>query len=136
MRKILLVIFVFLFLATGQVQAAGLVPCGGEGEAPCRLCHFFVMVDTILDFILIKLVPVVAVLMLTIGGAMFFFAGANPKYLQMGKDIITSTLIGIAVIFAAFLLVGTILSAIGLAGWTENIYKNWWQEGFFQIPGC
>ncbi len=74
--------------------------------------------------------------MLVVGGGMFFFAGANPKYLQMGKDVITSTLWGLVIIFTAFLIVGVILKAIGLAEWTQNIYKNWWDKGFFQIPGC
>jgi len=144
MKKIVLAIFVFLFLTVGQAQAAGLVPCGDDlngngtidpGEQ-CSFCDFFKMVDKILDFVLVRMVPVVAVLMLVIGGGMLFFAGADPGMLTRAKSLITSTLIGLVIIFAAFLIVGTILSAIGLAGWTQDIYKNWWQEGFFQIPGC
>jgi hypothetical protein len=136
MRKILLVIFVFLFLSLGQAQAAGLVPCGGPGEKACNIGCFFEMIDNILDLVIFRLAPIVAALMLAIGGVMFFFAGGSPGNLTKAKAIITSTVVGLVIIFAAFLIVGTILSMIGLAGWTQDIYKNWWQEGFFQIPGC
>jgi len=136
MKRIFLAIAaLFLLTAVGQVQAAGLVPCGEPGN-PCQLCDVFIMIDNILDFILIKMVPVVAVLMLVIGGIMFFFAGADPGMLAKAKSLITSTLIGLVIIFAAFLIIGTVLSVLGLTGWTEDIYKNWWQEGFFQIQGC
>ena len=144
MRKIILAIFIFLFLATGQAQAAGLVPCGLSVDDPstpknetlaCGFCDFFKLIDNLFDFVM-KMVIVVATLMLVVGGVYFFFAGANPGALETGKKIITSTLIGVAIIFSAFMIVGVVLNAIGLADWTQNIYKNWWSEGFFQIPGC
>lgn len=136
MKKVFFAVFIFLFLSIGQVHAAGLVPCGGPGEEACGFCDFFVMIDNILDFVLLKLVPAIATLMLVIGGTMFFFAGGDPGKITTAKSLMTSTIIGLVIIFAAFLIVGTILSTIGLTGWTEDIYRNWWQEGFFQIPGC
>jgi len=121
----------------------GFVPCGNSCYVespsecdPCKLCHFFIMVDRVLDFIVMKMVPAIATLMLVIGGAMFFFAGGSPTSISSAKKVITSTIIGLVIIFSAFLVVGTILSAIGLTDWTQDIYRNWWQEGFFQIPGC
>ena len=136
--KIFLVTALFLFLFVGQAQAdlLPLVQCGGAGQDACTFCSFFDMVSRIIQFIITRIVPVVATLMLVIGGVYFFFAGANPGMLETGKKIITSTIWGLVIIFAAFLIIGTILSAIGLASWTENIYKNWWDKGFFQIPGC
>ncbi len=135
MKKIFLAAFFFLFLALGQTQAAGLVPCGEPGNE-CQLCDFFVMINGIFQFVVIKMVPVIAVLMITIGGIYYFFAGADPGALETGKKILTSTIWGLIIIFSAFLLIGTILNAIGLASWTQDIYRNWWQEGFFRIPGC
>ena len=36
--------------------------CGGdEKEFPCTFCHFFVMLDEIIDFVLFKLVPPIAI---------------------------------------------------------------------------
>ncbi len=136
MKKVFLTVLLFSFLTLGQVQAAGLVPCGGPGEQACTFACFFEMINRVINFVVLKLVPVIAVLMIVIGGVMFFFAGGSPGTLAKAKGIITSTVIGLVIIFAAFLLVGTILSMIGLADWTQDIYKNWWQEGIFQIPGC
>jgi len=121
----------------------GLVPCGKDPDAlapgeskevalPCQFCHLFVMFDGIVDFIL-KLVIIIAVLMLTIGGFMFIFAGGNPGILTKAKSILTSVAIGLAIIFGAYLIIGTILQAIGLSDWTKEIYQNWWKEGIFQI---
>ena len=133
MKKIFLLSFLFLFLSLSQVQAAGLVPCGGEGEPSCQICHLFELLDRIMDRILFNFVPIIATVMLIVGGIMFFFAGGNPNALQTAKGIIKSVVIGLIIIFAAFLIVGSMLQAIGLADWTEEFYKNWWSEGAFQI---
>jgi len=114
MKKILLATFLFSFLFLGQAQAAGLVPCGGTGEPACQFCHIFVLINTILQKVLFFFVPIVAVLMLIIGGAMFFFAGAKPDLLKKATGIITSVVIGLAIIFAAWMIVNTIISQIGL----------------------
>jgi hypothetical protein len=135
-KKILGAILLFSFLVFGQVQAAGLVPCGGAGEPPCKLCHFFAMVNGIIQFVVMRIVPVAAVLMLAIGGIMFFFAGGSMGTLEKAKAIMSSAIVGMILIFVAFLLVGTVLKMIGLADWTKDFYQNWWDQGIFQIPGC
>jgi hypothetical protein len=136
MKKILFAALLLSFLIGGQIQAAGLVPCGGPGENACSFCHIFVMLNNIVQFVIIKIVPAVAILMMAVGGIMFFFAGGSSSMLSQAKGIITATIIGLVIIFAAFMLVGTILSMIGLASWTQDFYRNWWQQGIFQIPGC
>jgi hypothetical protein len=121
---------------------AALVPCGydknGNGkidpEEECKLCDLFVLLDNVIDFFLLKIVFPVSVLLLVIGGFMFLFYAEDPKMVDRGKSILTSVVIGLAIIFSAYLVVGTFLKMIGLAQWTENIYQNWWKQGFFQIP--
>jgi len=138
MKKIILtsLIFGFLLLGIQSIQAQcpteGLVPCGTEG-CPCTLCHFFELIENILDFILFKLVPPVAVLMLVIGGVMFFLAAGDPANLSRAKSVITTTVIGLIIVYGAFLVIGMFLASIGLSDWTENIYESWWNEGFFTI---
>jgi hypothetical protein len=117
-KILLLIIFLGSLISPLIASAAGLVPCGGEGEDPCTLCHFFLMFKNIVDFVLFTLVPVVAVLMLVIGGFMFFFAGGSPEALSRAKSIITSTVIGLLVIYAAWLIVNTFFVIIGVADWT------------------
>lgn len=114
MKKILAAILLFSFLWIGQIQAAGLVPCGGTGEAPCTFCHFFVMINGIVRFIITVAVPLVATLMLVVGGVMFFFGGAKPDMLSQAKGVITSVVIGLVIIFAAWVIVNTVLINLGI----------------------
>lgn len=97
---------------------------------PCTFCHLFVMLDGIFDFLLFQLVPVIAVLMLVIGGAMYifaYFAGAEilpegakggPALLGQSKKLMTSVVIGLIIIYAGWLVIDLFFSAIGVAEWT------------------
>ena len=128
--KILGIIFLIGFVLLPFVSfAEGFVPCGGRGAdgeiIRCELCHIFEMIDTILDFIILKLTPVVAVLMLVIGGIMFLFAGANPNTLETAKKIITTTVIGLVIIFTAWIVISTFLNYIGVASWTGLGSGGW-----------
>ena len=111
----------------------GLVPCGTPC-CPCRLCDFFVLIDRIFDFLLFRITPVVAVLMLVIGGALFLVSTGNPQTITTARRIITSVFIGLAVIYGSYFFIGLILQSIGLAQWTQDIYHSWWEQGFFEIP--
>ena len=123
MKKIFLISF-FLFLVPTIIQGNGIVPCGGQGQ-PCQLCHLFVMIKNITDFVLFKLVPPLAILMMVIGGVMFIFAssggslpadkGGGPALLNQAKKLITSVVMGLVIIYAAWLLISTFLTIIGLS---------------------
>lgn len=118
------------------VHYEGLVPCGKSQPAPgedvlvtmpCQLCHIFVMFDGIVDFILFKIVPPIAVLMLVIGGIMFIFAmfggeitlpggrRGGPALLRQAKALVTSVIIGLIIILAAWLIVNTLFIFLGLS---------------------
>lgn len=156
MKKIFLIIFLGSLLfplisSAGSYQAdgttvnyQGLVPCGkevcingeydengiclgDEKEFPCTFCHFFVMLDGIIDFVLFKIVPPVAILMLVIGGVMFFAAAGSPEKLGTAKKLITSVVIGLIIIFAAWIIIDLFFSLIGVAEWTGL------REGWFTI---
>ncbi len=139
-----------------NVIYTGVVPCGkpvnlngelSDGDLvggtccmmPCTFCHLFVMLDGIIDFVLFKLVPPIAILMLVIGGVMFMFAyfggaevipgggAGGPKMLGQAKKLITSVVIGLIIIFAAWIIIDLFFSLIGVAEWTGL------QEGWFTI---
>ena len=114
MKKSLIIILPFLLLSFSAVQAAGLVPCGGHGEPSCTFCHFFELINNIVRFVMFNLVPVIAVLMLVFGGVMFLFAGAKPEMLMKAKGIITSTVVGLVIVFGAWVIVNTILTKTGI----------------------
>jgi len=123
MKKILLISFLFLLIFSPALTQAGIVPCGlteddpkqeGDQTIPCSFCHFFVLINNIIKFVMFTLVPSIAVLMLIVGGVMFFFAGAKPDMLIRAKGVITSVLIGLVIIFCAWVAVNTIITKIGI----------------------
>jgi len=149
---LLLVIFIgnflFPFLASageyqgygGTVKYEGLVPCGkssvGPNETegvkkPCQLCHLFVMLDGIIDFVLIDILPWIVILMILIAGVMFYFAGGNPSLLLQAKKLITSVVIGVTIILCSYLIIGTVLTVLGVQSWTT--LDQWAENGVFII---
>jgi hypothetical protein len=138
MKKIILIICLgVLILFPLLSSAAGLVPCGGEGEPACQFCHLFVLFKNIVDFLLFKIVPPLAVLMLAIGGFMYVFAyfspaealsgGAKggPVLLSQAKKLISSVIFGLLIIFGAWLIVNVFFQMIGVQDWTG--LKTWWK---------
>jgi len=91
-----------------------------EGGRPaivnCQLCHFFVMIDGLMDFLLVDIVPPITVAMIVIGGVMFYFSGANkPKLRTDAITLFKSVVIGLFLIYGAYMLVGIFLMVIGSA---------------------
>lgn len=119
----------------------GLVPCGkkvkingGEETISCQLCHAFIMVKGILDFLLLPptgIVFVLGVLMVVIAGAMFVYgnlmAPGDPKVLANAQKAMTSALVGLIIIFGAWVFINTLFTLIGVAEWTGL------REGWFTI---
>lgn len=135
-------LFIFLFLillssivpivGLGQQEGQGLVPCGNPGQAPCQLCHFFLMFKNIFDFILFRIVPIVAVFLVAIGGFMFVFAytgvaGQGETMLNQAKELFKAVIIGIVIIYSAWLLINLFFMLIGVAEWTKL------ENGWFKI---
>jgi len=116
------------------VDYEGLVPCGKNftinGESvfvPCTFCHLFIVMNTILDFALVDIVPPLAALMMVIAGIMFFFAGTSPSMMSKSKTIFYYTIIGLAIIYGSWIIINTTLTFIGVADWTGL------QGGWFTI---
>ncbi|MCD6402518.1 hypothetical protein J7L36_01530 [bacterium] len=134
MKKMLLAtcLIITLFLFTTPAYG-GLVPCGTiddpntpEDESqPCQLCHLFVMINRIVEFVLTNLVPPIAILMLVVGGTIWLTSGGNPEQVASGKKLITSVVIGLIIIFGSWIFLSTFLQIIGVAEWTG--LKTWWE---------
>ena len=136
MKKVFLIIFFgVLTLSPLLSLAAGLVPCGGQGEPACQFCHLFVLFKNIVDFVLFKIVPPLAALMLAIGGFMYIFAyfgggeiggKGGPALLSQANKLLTSVVWGLLIIFGAWIFVNTFFMLIGVADWT-GLKGGWWQ---------
>lgn len=125
------------------ISQAGIVPCGTEWDRtvtppkllnPCQFCHFFVLINNIIIFLLfphpdinnnIPLIPTVAALMFVISGFYLLIAGPNPELFSKGKAILTATVIGLIVVFVAWVFLNTFLDFLNVAEWTG--LKTWWQ---------
>ena len=145
MSKTIKLIFAIVLItgifASSQAFAAGIVPCGQSEDdasttidesAKCTLCHFFILINQIVNFVLFSLAAPLALLMLIIGGGMFMLAAGNPSTITQARKLIASVLIGVVIIYGAYFLVGVFLQSVGLAGWTTTIYQSWW-GGFYEI---
>jgi hypothetical protein len=110
----------------------GLVVCGTTGCA-CGLCDFFVLIERIIDFLLFRIAPVAAVLLIIIGGVMFLISSGNPATVTKAKNIIMSVIIGLTIMYTAYMVIGFILTQIGLSSWANDIFSSWLSGGVFEI---
>lgn len=132
---------VFLVFSFVPLQAqAGLVPCGtsqddpntlGIDESqPCQLCHVFVLTNNIIFGLIYRvLVPMIAVLMFILGGFYLLTAAGRPDWFNKAKNIMTATVVGLAIIFLALVLVNILLDALGVTD--TSLKGNWWSPNFF-----
>jgi hypothetical protein len=125
-RKLFLIfIFSFGFLLPFIAFSQGLVPCGpGTNKPTCQLCDLFVLLNNIFRFLLIEIVPLIAVILIAIGGLLFILGQENPKNIDQAKEIFKSVGIGLLLIFSAWLIVNLFLTIIGVA---EPDLREWFK---------
>lgn len=106
----------------------GLVPCGTTC-CPCTLCDVFVLINNIVHLLLFRIIPIVAALLIAIGGIMLIWAYAGsggPAMLVKAKSLFTSVIIGLLIIYCAWLIVNVFFMAIGVNKW-EGFENGWWK---------
>lgn len=107
---------------------------GGSKESTgvsCTFCHFFVMINGIIRYVLVSIVPYLAVLMLIIGGVMYYFGGGKPDLLIKGKKILTGVVIGLFLVYGSYMIVGIFLNILGATEWAS--LESWANQGPFSI---
>lgn len=96
----------------------GLVPCGRKVDdfttaidetAPCTLCHFFVLIKRIVDFLLGSILFPILVLLMIIGGTLLLTAGGSESRIRQGKDIIRTAIIATIIALCAWLIIDTVI---------------------------
>jgi len=108
-KQIIIFSTIFLFFAIPLfVFAAGLVPCGGQGQKACTLPCFYVMINNVITFLLWDIATPLAATALMVSGMMFLLGGSE-KTISRGKTIFSSTLIGLFLAFGAWLIIDLIL---------------------------
>jgi len=118
-----------VFLATAPIMASaaqGLVPCGGSTGVDCKLCHLFEMIGRIVDMVVWKVVPSIAIIMLIVAGIRFFTALGNPSELEKIKKMFFGIFAGILIVVLAWGITVALYKILGAGTPT-----GWWN-----IPGC
>jgi len=110
----------YSLLVTLSVSNAALVPCGGAGQPACNVCHFFVLIKIIVDFLTEYVAMPVAVIVLIYGGVMMLTAGGSEEKINKGKSALWHAVWGLLIVFAAWLIIDTII--------------KWFVAGSFQFP--
>jgi Lysozyme like domain/Type IV secretion system pilin len=106
-------------IAPGQ----GFVPCSGEG---CSACHFVVLANTIIKWLIGMSFLLFAVLAVKAGFGLVT-SGGSTTALSAAKNNFTSAFIGLIIILAAWLMVDTLLR--GLLG-KDGVLSDGTVEGY------
>jgi hypothetical protein len=113
------------------VHADGLVPCTGDTqETTCTICDLVVGITGIVNWFM-GIVFAACMLMLVVGGVMYIVSAGNPGMVTHAKAAITYALIGIIVIFTAFLLITFIMKSMSIKedGGTDGVITGLKQAG-------
>jgi len=116
----------------------GIVPCGRYTDNPdtpwnereaCGIQHIFIMIFSIINFLLWKVIPIVLALLAVASGVIFYFSGqlgmADP--LTQIKSLWKAAGIGLVVIFLAWTGISLLL---GLFGYQVGLFGLWWKIKF------
>lgn len=104
-------------------NAAGLVPCNGPD---CTICSLFVGIKKIVDFLTLDIAMPLAVIILIYGGVMLLTSRGSEEKIKKGKTALGAAMWGLLIVFAAWLIIATILGNLVQTG-----YKPW-----LSFPGC
>lgn len=134
-----IVLVIFFLIIPFSVEAAwtGLVPCGNTSDPAdaCTLCKFLLMFQKIMDWGLTVII-VVAVAMIFISGILYIVSSGNPEMMQKAKGVLTACIIGVAIVFLAWLTINTILWVLGATTstgtWTDDTGS--WIGAWYEIP--
>jgi len=127
-----------IFIDPPAPAGSGLVPCGDTPANPCTLCHLFELVNNIIIFFLIPngsinnllpLVPILASLLIAIGGFFMLTSAANPQGLQRGRTIIFAVVVGVLITYGSWLFIGLLFQAFGVVSFQGGLPWNQIQCG-------
>lgn len=123
--KIFSLAIFLLFIVTPIVAGAqGLVPCEGT---ECSACHFAQLGNTILQWLIGVLFVVFAVIV-AVGGFGLVTSGGSPEARTSAKNKLINAFVGLFIVFAAWILVDTIMRGLLVSGTDEIVGYGPWSE--------
>ncbi|MBU1246475.1 pilin [Patescibacteria group bacterium] len=106
------IVLYFLPIIAG---ADGLVPCGGElPELPCTYNDLLILVNNVINYLLLNISIPLAAVMFAYAGFLMLTAGGVEEQITKAKQLMWGVLWGLLIAFGAWVIVNTILDALGL----------------------
>lgn len=112
MRYLLTLLIIFTLLVPTVVFAKLVPDCGGPGENDCTLCHFLLLIKNIIVLIT-EIAFAIAALFFVVGGITFLVSSGSPEKIEKAKKTITSAVIGIVIVLTSYLIVVSVIVALG-----------------------
>lgn len=101
---------------------------GGKIELlNCEFCHFLVLLESIIKFIVWRIIPILLVLMLISLALIYFFSLGGPQTQARARSLLSALIKGWLIVILAWFVVNLFMAAIGYAEWAGL------REGWFQI---
>lgn len=120
-----------LVLPAQAVDWPPIVPCGREGTPACQLCHLWQLVSNIINFVLFSLATPAAILLFVASGIIFLTSAGSEDRITLAKRVLTNAIVGIAIMFASWLIVGTLINTLAAPDEAGQVIMAW-----NQFPGC
>lgn len=101
-----------------QKGIVGSIDCGykigkGQGGRVCGFSDFITLIQRVIEYIFILVLPIMAIVF-AYAGYLFLTSGGSESKRTAAKKAMTSALIGVIIIMAAWLLVKTVLVSLGV----------------------
>jgi len=100
------------------------LPACVNTEEGCRDAGVFVAMGINIADYLLGIIGALALLMFIYGGFTLVLSGGNPEKVKKGGTILLSALIGLIIVFGAYMLVKFLGGAVGLKGGVEGYMLN------------
>ena|SRR3989344_5248313 len=133
--KLLLITFIVTITIVLPAQAQvignwdflkGIVPCGTSytNNAPCTVCHFYKLLQNIINFLLFTSSALV-VLMATYIAFLFLLSGGSPKKIEDAKSKLWLLLWGLIWVLGSWLVLNTVINFITVIGKSGDFPTPW-----------
>lgn len=147
-QKSILLVFFFVFFAgfvATAVYAQPLVPCGNADTIrsggfladECNVCHLQVLAMNVINFFVL-ITAVVAALLFVNAGVLYVMSSANPGNIAKAHRIFMTTLAGAVLVFAAWLLINTIMMSLvqgsHFLGWNNTLCTGNMEQSVITTP--
>lgn len=127
MKKLIVGITIFCLVAlpvlAGETHE-GLLSGIPKDPGEIQLCHLFVLLDNIINFIMFTAMPILAVVYIVMGGFWYVMYIENPANAQKFKNILNSLFWGAIIIYTSWIIINIFLAIVGLKVFDAS-GQNW-----------